>query len=142
MLKTAMLCVAMMVVWTGATCCAGTLPERTSENQKVSPEETAEREGNNEKFGADFCGKLALFTKEQKEAFGDASVFGTLTTDKTTYFVKLNSEKLLEALTPYDGKKCTLTGKLRNEGKYLLVQKVVQAGAEYIYQKRRGGVGM
>lgn len=117
-------------------------PEKEAENRRAQTEEEAERKANPENFGSNFTGKLALFTKEQKEEYGDASVYGTFTTDKKMYFVKLTSEKTLDALKPYDGKSCTVTAKTRDDNKFLVIQKLVLTGAEYIYQKRRGGVGM
>ena len=117
-------------------------PDREAENRRTAAEEEAETQANPENFGSNFSGKLSLFTKEQKEEYGDSSVYGTFTTDKKTFCVKLVSEKTLDALKPYDGKTCTVTAKVRNEGRFLVIQKLVLTGAEYIYQKRRGGVGM
>jgi hypothetical protein len=142
MTKSVLLAFAILMASMPLARAATPRPDREAENRKAAAEEAAEIEANPKDFGSNFTGKLSLFTKEQKEEYDDSSVYGTFTTDKKMFFVKLVSEKTLDVIKPFDGKTCTVTAKVRNEGKFLLVQKMVMTGAEYIYQKRRGGVGM
>ena len=116
--------------------------QREAETKQAEAEEAAAREKNSENIFSDFAGKVTLYGKEQKDDNAESGVVGTFSTEKTVYLIKLASEKLLEKLKEYDGKMCTVNGKIRNAEKYIIVRKIELAGAENIFKKRRGGLGM
>src|SRR5258706_3671598 len=117
-----------------------TTAERDAEAKKAEAEDEAARKKNPEQITEEHSGKLTLYNKEQRDEEQESGIVGTFTTAKNTHLVKLESAKTLEDLKPFDGKQCTLQGKIRNAGKYIIVKSVVLSGAEYIYKRRRGGI--
>lgn len=142
MLKTVLLCFALLLTLAPSSFAAQPKSEGTAEARQAESEEEAAHQANPENIFSDINGKVTLFTKEQTEEYKDSGVVGTFATEKTVYLIKVESEKASDALKAFDGKVCTVSGKIRNEGKYLIIRKVELNGAEYIYKKRRGGVGM
>ena len=58
----------------------------------------------------------------------DRGVVGTFNdTDGKGYQLKTASDAVFEKLAPFDGKLVTVTGKVRVNGKYLIVQSIVPA---------------
>jgi len=53
------------------------------------------------------------------------SVVGVFNSRGRTYQLKLEKESLRKELAKFNGKKVTLGGKVRNKGKYLIVQEVL-----------------
>ena len=57
------------------------------------------------------------------------------------YLLKLEKKDLLSTLTTFNNKTVALQGKLRNKGKYLLVQGVTEPGGGAAPdRKKRGGI--
>ncbi len=142
MLKTVPLCLTLLLTLAASGFAAQPKSDGPAEARQAESEEEAARQANSDNIFSDISGKVTLFTKEQNEDYEDSGVIGTFATEKTVYLIKVESEKTHDALKPFDGKVCTINGKIRNEGKYVVVRKVELNGAEYIYKKRRGGVGM
>jgi hypothetical protein len=88
----------------------------------------------------DYTGKFTLFTEEQMQANGDTTVVGKFESEKAAWLVKPMSEEVKKQLTAVAGKTCTVSAKLRNNNKYMYVQKVVPSGSENTFTKRRGGL--
>ena len=85
-----------------------------------------------------YTGKLSITVAEWKSP---TIVIGTLSIENgPTYQLKMASPILLKQITPSDGKKCTLLGKLRNKGKYLIVLTTVDSGAKPVDRRKRGGM--
>jgi|ERR1043165_3549085 hypothetical protein len=117
-----------------------TTAERDAEAKQAEAEDEAARKKNPEQINEEYSGKLALYSKEKREEDQESGVVGTFTTAKATHLLKLEAAKTLEDLKPFDGKQCTLQGRIRNAGKYFIVKSVVLSGAEYNYKRRRGGL--
>jgi hypothetical protein len=109
------------------------------EAKEAADEEAAEKAlPEDQQFGKNYVGKLTLSVTEVKKP---DSVVGSLVLDSgTTYQLKLSDTITLSQLMHYDNKKCTLRGKLRNNGKYLLVASVIDAGAKPVEHRKRGGM--
>lgn len=58
---------------------------------------------------------------------------GVFLTQGKTYQVKLMHAALREKLTPFNGKQVTLAGKIRNSGKYFIVEEVLTQTADGAY---------
>jgi len=83
------------------------------------------------------AGRLVLAAQAMDE--NRPSVLGIFTAYKRTYQVKLEDESLRKKLAKFNGKTVTLAGKIRNKGKYLIVQAVLtQPGKFRAVSGRRG----
>jgi hypothetical protein len=71
----------------------------------------------------------------------NSEVVGTLTAESgDSYLLKLASKDLAKRLERYNNKNVTLTGKLRNKGKYLIVQNISDAAGGSSERTKRGGI--
>jgi hypothetical protein len=74
-------------------------------------------------------GRLVLTAQAMDE--DRPSVLGYFKTSKQAYLVKLGDESLREKLALFNQKTVTLAGKVRNNGKYLIVQAVLTQTGEF-----------
>jgi hypothetical protein len=72
-----------------------------------------------------------LMTAQQEGQRTD--VPGVFVTQGRTYQVKLVEASLRDKLTPFNGKPVTLGGKIRNQGKYFIVEDVLTQSADGAY---------
>lgn len=108
-----------------------------ADDDKQSPEQVAEAKEAEEEdkaaIGKDFAGgyefigrgKFRMYAEGESE---NKEVVGLFACDGKMYLVKVENEQLKKDLAPHSGKDVGLTGKLRNKGKYLIVQ-TISAGA-------------
>lgn len=82
-----------------------------------------------------YMGTLQLIKNEE-----NPEVVGQLVTTTGPMILKLSQPTLLKELVPFNQKTISLTGKLRNNGKYLLVTSVVGAPPPAFERKKRGGI--
>jgi hypothetical protein len=131
-------CAVVLLFLSGAACAEEETPDQ-KEAKEAAAEDAAEKAlPEDQQFGKNFAGKLSLSISEVKTP---DSVVGSLVLDNgTTYQLKLTDTITLKQLVPYDNKKCTLLGKLRNNGKYLLVCSVIDASAKPVEHRKRGGM--
>jgi hypothetical protein len=62
-----------------------------------------------------------------------ADIPGVFVAQGRTYQVKLQDNALREKLAPFNGKAVTLGGKIRNQGKYFIVEDVLTQAADGAY---------
>lgn len=97
------------------------------------------------KYQSDFSGTFLLPSDPSQKS--DRGVVGTFITDKSdrnpeqTYLVKVVSDDVLKVLSRYDTKKVTVQGKLRNNGKYLIVSLVIEPPPPFHPQPERRSPG-
>lgn len=112
-------------------------PACAAEDEKESPERIAEaKEAEQEDqaaIGKDFAGGFEFIGRGKFKLYADGesenkAVVGLFSCDGKLYQVKAESEQLKKDLAPHNGKEVGLSGKLRNQGKYLIVQSI-SAGA-------------
>lgn len=110
------------------------------EAQEATKEDEAEKKlTENEQIAAlkNVKGKIVLGTPVPD----NPDVVGQILADSgESYFLKLASKDLLKRLQAYDNKTATLSGKLRNKDKYLVVQGVSDPGGSTNERTKRGGV--
>ncbi|HLX63003.1 MAG TPA: hypothetical protein VKX17_17160 [Planctomycetota bacterium] len=115
-------------------------PENEAKQFEQEEKDALEKVGKDYLLYSDFTGKLTLYTKEEIDANGDATVIGKFQMDKTIVLVKAMSDDLKTKLQPLHKKTCTLSGKIRNDGKYLYVKALTPSGPENTYKGRKGGL--
>jgi hypothetical protein len=126
----------------GARAMAQSSEDREAEAAQAAAEDEAAKKADSDAIYTDFSGKVHLFTKDEQEGYDDPSVVGLFVIEKKVYLIKLETTKIMDDLKQFDGKSCVVSAKIRNQGKYLVVRKVVLNGAGYNFTRRRGGVGM
>lgn len=137
--RAAIACVTLLLC---AFCVHSAEDQQDNEAKQYEQEEkdALEKAGKEFLLYTDFTGKLTLFTKEEIDANGDATVIGKIQTGKDILLVKPMTDELKKKLQPLNNKTCTLSGKIRNNGKYLYVKALAQAGPENTYKGRKGGL--
>jgi len=112
--------------------------ERAEEAVAAEEERKLEEKGLIPDGGYEFEqeGKLTLATWTMDEQ--RPSILGIFTSRGRTYQVKVAREPLRKALARFNGKQVTLGGKVRNEGKYLIVQEVLSQVVPVGPGKNRG----
>jgi hypothetical protein len=135
-MRNAILLIASLAVAMSFAAAAESQAEQ--EAKQAAAEEAAEKLlPEDQQFGKPYSGTFNLSAKDDQ----NPQVIGRFAVDKgATYLVKLNDPGLLKRLSLYDNKKCTLTGKLRNEGKYLLVTTVIESAPTPPARRKRGGL--
>ena len=98
-------------------------PEEIAE-EKQADEEERQLEGKRPETGHEYTarGRLQLVPMDEGKT---PKVLGTFTADGKTYMLKIASEELRAQLQPFDNKDVALAGKIRNNGKYLIVEDIV-----------------
>lgn len=91
--------------------------------EKEAAEEDAEAVGKDTQSGYEFTarGKLALSNMDDTQK---PLVIGLFAADGRVYSVKVERDELRAQLRAYDGKSVGLAGKIRNKGKYFVVQEI------------------
>lgn len=136
-MKRPRIAVIFLMILAGVCAAEETLDQK--EAKEAAAEEAAERNlPEDQQFAKTFAGKLSLTTTDWKS---DSLVIGTFSVENgPTYQLRLSSAALLKQLTAYDNKKCTLLGKLRNKGKYLIASSVIELSAKPVERRKRGGM--
>ena len=68
-------------------------------------------------------------------------VVGTFLADNgQTFLIKLVDPAIMKRLSLYDNKKVVLSGKVRNQGKYLVVIGVIETPPGPVMRRKRGGM--
>jgi len=111
------------------------LPVCAAENEKdealaAEAKEAAEEDSAN--VGKDFGGGYELIARGKFKLYAEGEsenpqVVGLFSADGKIYQVKLENEGLKKELAPFNGKDVGLAGKLRNKGKYLVVQMLMNS---------------
>lgn len=111
------------------------LPICAAENEKdealaAEAKEAAEEDSAN--VGKDFGGGYELIARGKFKLYAEGEsenpqVVGLFSADGKIYQVKLENEGLKKELAPFNGKDVGLAGKLRNKGKYLVVQMLMNS---------------
>jgi hypothetical protein len=115
-------------------------PQQEAEEKEAAEEDAAavgrDLPGGPGAFEFNARGKLDLYQHPDDQK---PIVIGIFTADGKAYEVKAGNEELLTKLQQYNGKLVSLAGKLRNKGKYLVVQSIVEgAGRPDSMRNRRG----
>ena len=110
------------------------------EAQEAAKEDEAEQKlSENEQIAAlkQVRGKIVLGAP----VADNPEVVGQILADSgESYFIKLAGKDVLKRLQAYDNKTATLSGKLRNKDKYLVVQGVSDPGGSTNERTKRGGI--
>jgi hypothetical protein len=114
-----------LVVTCQAVSAEKTKAEQAEEAEAAAEERALEKQGRLPEDGYEFTapGRLALATHTMDE--DRPSVVGIFTAYGKTYQLKLAEASLRKKLEKFNGKTVTLGGKIRNTGKYLIVQAVL-----------------
>ena len=108
------------------------------EAREAEAEEIAERDQLGKAVPTTFAGKLVLNPINPGES--QAQVVGSFSVEKGGLFpVKLRDPNLLKVLRTYDGKLISVYGKLRNQGKYLVISGVIAPAPTPKGFAKRGG---
>lgn len=125
-MKTRLMCVSVLFL-ACAWALEGGEPKKSPE--EIAEEKEAEEEeqlmvGKRPESGHEFSarGRLQLVPLEEGKI---PKILGTFTSDRKTYLVKITNEALFAQLLPFDKKDVGLGGKVRNSGKYLIVEEVL-----------------
>ncbi len=65
-----------------------------------------------------------LFSLQSADQTGDAEILGTFKTADNIYLVKAATPEMKKQLPLYNNKKASVFGKIRNDGKYIIVIKI------------------
>ena len=119
-----------------AVCADDTLLER--EAKQAAAEDLAEKQlPEGQQFGKAYSGTFTLTNDDLKKS----AVVGRYDVDNgASFLVKVTDSALLKRLALYDNKKCVVNGKVRNEGKYLIVTTLVEIGGAPPVRRKRGGM--
>jgi hypothetical protein len=111
-----------------------------AEAKQAAKEEDDEKKlPEDRQFGKPYSGTFSLYAADPNQP--NPQVVGTFTVDNgPTLLVKLNEPTVLKRLTVYDNKKCVLLGKLRNNGKYIVVSSVIEQAPTPAMRRKRGGM--
>jgi hypothetical protein len=99
---------------------AMTPEQQKKEEEEAAREDDAARNKITDAFTkeASLRGRVALYVEPQD------GILGVFTTADRAYFLKAENEKLASDLKKFEGKEVTLGGKIRNQGKYFIVQEI------------------
>jgi len=127
--------VLLMAGLLASAVCAADKADKREQAEAKAEEEAEASLGENGAPGFSSAGRLAL-----EPANGNAEVVGTFHTDTAQYQLKLADPALLQLLKKHDRKTVTLTGALRNKGKYLVVSGVIEPAAPGVVRKKKAGL--
>lgn len=118
-----------------------TVAEQAEDEEAAAEERQLEKQGKLPEDGHEFTasGKLVLATQVMDQE--RPGVLGLFTACGRSYQVKLAEETLREKLNTFNGKTVTLAGKIRNQGKYLIVQAVLTQTGSFQATSARSGRG-
>jgi hypothetical protein len=112
------------------------------EAKQAADEAAAEKNlPEDQQYGKSYNGTLNLVVIDPTQP--KPAVIGTFTIDKgATLQLKLAelNDSLMKRISLYDNKKCTLFGKLRNNGKYLIVSSIIEMANAPVMKRKRGGM--
>lgn len=92
---------------------------------KEAAEEEKLLEGKRPETGHEFSARGRLRLALVEEGQTPPAILGIFTADGKSYQVKIANEALRAQLLPFDNKDIALGGKVRNKGKYLIVEEVI-----------------
>lgn len=103
-----------------------------AKDEALAAEAKEAEEEDTANIGKDFAGGYELIARGKFKLYGEGEsdnpqVIGLFSADGKIYQVKLENEGLKKELTPLNGKDVGLAGKLRNKGKYLVVQMLMNS---------------
>jgi len=102
-----------------------TKAELAEEAEAAEEERKLDEAGKLPEDGYEFMEAGKLFLSNAVMDPARPSVLGVFRSGKRAYQVKVAEESLRKELTKFNGKFVTLGGKIRNDGKYLIVQEVL-----------------
>src|SRR5437868_15018085 len=117
----------MLMIVASILCSACFLALAESQDEKEAKQAAAEEAAEkllpeDQQFGKSYSGTFSLTNSDLQKS----PIVGSFGVDKGgLYLVKLSDPSLLKRISIYDGKKCMLTGKLRNDSKYLVVTALI-----------------
>jgi len=91
-------------------------------------------------LNSEYVGKVTLFDEAQLAEYEGTGAIGAFKRGTLFHLIKAVGQDAAADLKPYNGKECKVYARIRNQGKYILVERVVQPGAENTFRNRRGGV--
>jgi len=119
--------------------------DKASGQEKEAAEAAAEEEAEKKLDEMDSKRSVTLTGRFSRDALapedtppGVVGVFSA--TDGNLYLVKLADQGMLKLLCSYDKKDVTLAGKLRNKGKYLIVETVIAGEPKPLPRVKRVGI--
>jgi hypothetical protein len=95
--------------------------EAAREDQEAAAKQTGDNLGMPE---AVMAGKFFMEPAKEGES---PKVLGRFVASGSTYLVKIAHEELRKPLAKYDGKEVRFQGKIRNKGKYFVVEQIIEA---------------
>jgi hypothetical protein len=115
-----LLCLPLL--FSSAVFAAEPTPEQVAESKEAEEEDKAA-------VGKDFAGGFEFIGRGKFKLYGEGEsenkeVVGLFSCDGKLFQVKVENEQLKKDLAPHNGKDVGLSGKLRNKGKYLVVQSI------------------
>ena len=135
--------------WILAVCAAsvigaGAFAAEKKKDPKIEAEENEAREEDEAVIGKDIVGGHE-FTARGKFVLNDTDVekpvvVGAFIAEGKMYQVKIEREELRARLIPFHNKEVGLTGKLRNKGKYLVVQDITTDAVKPDAMRNRRGL--
>jgi len=138
------------VFWVLAICAASVIgagafaAEKKKKDPKIEAEENEAHEEDEAMIGKDIVGGHE-FTARGKFVLNDTDVekpvvVGAFIAEGKMYQVKIEREELRARLIPFNNKEVGLTGKLRNKGKYLVVQDITTDAVKPDAMRNRRGL--
>lgn len=108
--------------------------DKSDKEKQLAAEAKEAEEEDTANIGKDFAGGYELITRGKFKLFADGesenpTVVGLFSAEGKIYQVKVEQESLKKELAPHSGKDVGLAGKLRNKGKYFVVQSIMNSAA-------------
>ena len=110
------------------------------EAKQAADEEVAEKAlPEDQRLGKQYSGTFSTVLPDSTTP--NPTVVGTFLADSgQTFLIKLVDPSIMKRLSIYDNKKVILTGKERNQGKYLVVIGVIEQPPAPVMRRKRGGM--
>lgn len=108
------------------------------EAREAAEEDAAEAKLDPEKVKHLFDGRFVL--NQTEDAKEPNAIVGTFISKNGSYLIKVESAAVREELKQYHNKEVSVVGKVRNQGKYLIVNSIVHGGAAPVFVRRKGGI--
>ena len=129
------LCLALMAGFAN-----GAEAQQDPEAKQAADEEAAEKAlPEDQRLGKQYSGTFSTVLPDSSTP--NPAVVGTFLSDGgQTFLIKLVDPAIMKRLSIYDNKKVILTGKERNQGKYLVVIGVIEQPPTPVMRRKRGGM--
>jgi len=106
--------------------------EAKEKEEALAAEDKEAEEEDTANIGKDFVGGYELIARGKFKLYGEGEsenpkVIGLFSADGKIYQCKIENEGLKKDLAPQNGKEVGLAGKLRNKGKYFVIQMLMNS---------------